>query len=348
MSAYKIEQPAANPGLNDEQPHGSLLMSSDPLDDSRSDASIGRSSRVGAWILWLLHPKVAIPLLLILSLISAPLVYRTIRLAKVPAADEPFDTKSVLEFVVLDAENAFVEYRAASAVLVPRDSKVDYEEFDKAQSDGWVYATEPVRKWLDANRPFMELWRTGTAKPDAQYCRASELRADTSLTKEIQEAREFSRLVRLEASRLLVEGQSEKAWEWLRTSFRMSRQFGRHGVIIERLVGVAIHSLTAEGMVKWANDPQVTTDLLRRAMRELQDEQEADAAALRVLAVGIPLRDGDVEVSAIRSGECDAESPHRRVGTQRADLSAPLRQLARSSRSASAKANEDFAWTICV
>ena len=130
-----------------------------------------------------------------------------------------------------------------------------------------------MRNWLDANRPFIELWRKGTAKPDAQYVRASELRVDTLLPI-VSDAREFSRLVRLESSRLLVERQPEEAWDWLRTSFRMSRQLGRHGTIIERLVGVSAHSLTAEGMMKWANDPQVTADLLRRAMRELQDEQK--------------------------------------------------------------------------
>ena len=248
-------------------------MTSEPLDDSRSDDCVGGSSRGGAWILWLLHPKVAIPLLLILSLISAPLVYRAARLAKVPPADEPFDTKSVQEFVVLDADNAFVEYRAASVLLTPRDPKAEYKEFDKAESEGWEHATEPVQKWLAANRPFMELWRQGTAKPDAQYFGASEVRADT-LIPAVQEAREFSRLVRLESSRLLAEGKPEEAWDWLQTSFRMSRQLGRHGPIIERLVGVAIHSLTAEGMVKWANDPQVTADLLRSAMRELHDEQK--------------------------------------------------------------------------
>ena len=257
---------------------GSCLMLTDSPHDLTSGAADGGASKVGSWIVYLLQPKLAIPLLLMLFLVSAPLVYRSIRLSRVPPADEPFDIKTVLEFVVPDADNAFVEYRAASSLQVeytgtPGDPKKSSDEFDKAQSDGWEHATEPVRKWLDANRPFMELWRKGTAKPDAQYCRASELRADTALLS-VQETREFSRLVRLEASRLLVDGKTEEAWDWLRSSFRMSRQLGRHGVVIERLVGVATHSLTSEGMVQWANDPKVTTDLLRRAMRELSDEQK--------------------------------------------------------------------------
>ena len=248
-------------------------MLTEPPDDLTSDAADGGASKAGSWIVYLLQPKLAIPLLLMLLLVSAPLVYRSIRLSRVPPADEPFDIKSVLEFEVPDSDNAFVEYRAASLLLVSRGPKANIDDFEKAQSDGWEHATEPVRNWLDANRPFIELWRKGTAKPDAQYVRASELRADTLLPI-ISDAREFSRLVRLESSRLLVERQPEEAWDWLRTSFRMSRQLGRHGTIIERLVGVSAHSLTAEGMMKWANDPQVTADLLRRAMRELQDEQK--------------------------------------------------------------------------
>ncbi len=249
-------------------------MSSEPLDDLRSDASDGGASRVGSWIVFLCQPKFAIPVIVILLLISAPLVFRAIRLSRVPPADEPFDTKSVLAFVVPDADNAFVEYRAASTMLVSRDPKANYEVFEKTQSDGWEHATEPVRNWLDANRPYMELVRKGTAKSDAQSVRASELRADTSLTSELQNAREFSRLVRLEVLQLLAEGKTEEAWSWLLTSFRMSRQFGRHGPMIERLVGIGTHAATAEGMVKWANDPQVTTELLRRAMRDLQLEQK--------------------------------------------------------------------------
>ncbi len=253
-------------------------MSAERLEDLPSDSSDGSGSRTGSWIVWLLHPMRAIPLVVILLLLSAPLVFRSMRLSRVPPAEEPFDTKPVLAFVVPDADNAFVEYQAASSLRVeytgtPGDPKRSSDEFDKAQTDGWDHATEPVRKWLTANRPFMELWRKGTEKPDAQYCRASELRADTSLLS-VTETREFSRLVRLEASRLLVEGNPEEAWGWLQTSFRMSRHLGRHGVMMERLVGVAIHSLTSEGMVKWANDSQVPPDLLRQAMRELQAEQQ--------------------------------------------------------------------------
>lgn len=248
-------------------------MASESPDGSRSDETAGAASRAASWIVFLLHPKVAIPFLLLLALISAPMVYRTLRLAKVPPADEPFDTKPVLAFVVPDTDNAYVEYQAASVLHVdyveaPGDSNSTHELFGD-----WEHATASERKWLAANRPFMELWRKGTAKPDAQYVRASELRADTLLPA-VQETRDFSRLVRLESSRLLADGKPEEAWDWLRTSFRMSRQLGRHGSIIERLVGIATHAHTAEGMVKWSNDPQVAADQLRCAMRELEDEQK--------------------------------------------------------------------------
>ncbi len=288
-------------------------MSSDPLDDLHSDASPRNTSRAGSWIVTLLHPKVAIPLVLILLLISAPLVFRAVRLSRVPPTGEPFELNPVLEFAVPDSDNAFVEYRAARGLLVRRDPKVDQDVFEKAQSDGWESATEPVRKWLDANRPFMELWRKGTAKSDAQYLPAWEYRSETEFN-EVHEAREFSRLVRLESSRLLAEGQPEEAWDWLRTSFRMSRQIGRHGPVMERLIGTATHALTAEGIVKWANDPQVTSDQLRRAVRELQIEQQRtplfsksmEVEYLSVMASWKNLSDGPADATLNRlTGEAE-------------------------------------------
>ncbi len=246
-------------------------MSSEASDSSHAADASTAQPLASRWILFLLQPKFSISVLVVLSLIMAPLVYRGIKISRVPPADEPFDTKSVLEFVVADADNAFVEYRAASAMLVKYTG--DRDEFEKAQSDGWERATEPVRKWLDANRPFMELWRQGTAKPDAQYFRASDVNV-SMLIPAVQDARDFARLVRLESSRLLAEGKPEESWDWLRTSFRMSRQLGRHGCLIERLVGIAVHATASEGMVRWANDPQTTAELLRRAMRELQGEQK--------------------------------------------------------------------------
>ncbi len=253
-------------------------MTSEPLDDSHSDDSVRKPSRVGAWILWLLHPKVAIPLVVALLLTAAPLIYRAIRISRVPPVAEPFDTKSFLKFVVPEEDNAFVEYRAAHVLYVeyagiPSDSQRSNDEFDKAQSDGWEYATEPVRKWLDANRPFMELWKKGTAKPDAQYYRASEYQIDTLLGAD-DDARQFAQLVRLESSHLLAERKPDEAWEWLRTGFRMSRHVGRRGCLIERFVGMATHSISASGIVEWAKDSSVTANQLRQAMKELREEQK--------------------------------------------------------------------------
>lgn len=40
---------------------------------------------------------------------------------------------------------------------------------------------------------------------------------------------------------------------------------------MERLVGLALNATISEGIVKWARDPRVTTELLRRASTELDD-----------------------------------------------------------------------------
>ena len=64
------------------------------------------------------------------------------------------------------------------------------------------------------------------------------------------------------------------AWGWYRAMLRYSRLVGRHGVLIERLVGAALHKMAARPIVRWASDPRVDAPLLRLA---LADVIEADA-----------------------------------------------------------------------
>lgn len=258
----------------------SLPTPSTPLPDD--DGSVSNQHHANAeilesrtladrWIAFFFQPKVALPTIVVLCLLTAPLVWRGIKLSRVPDRDEPFDTKAVLEFKVPDAENAFVEYQAASAKWVKFLGKG--EELDKTLDEGWEQASESVRRWLDDSRAFMELWRQGTAKPDAQFGTTSELTIFTALPS-VQESRDFARLVQLESSRLRSEGMLDEAWAWLQTGFRTSRQLGRHGVIIERLVGIAIHSMIADESIKWASDPRVTEGQLRHAADEFEHEQK--------------------------------------------------------------------------
>ena len=226
-------------------------------------------------VLRLLQPKVGIPLLLLAMIVLGPVAYRGYRLSQVPDIGEPFDVEAFCKIEVADEDNAFVEYRAAVATLPPPrfgGQASDWQsEVDAALEGGWAAASEDVRHWLEDNRPALEIWRRGTTKPDALYYHPQEMRIDTLLPV-TQELRTMARLARIEASRLEAEGMFEEAWEWHRASFRCSGHSGRHGCIIERLVGLACHSLACEGINHWAALRGVDTVLVQEALQAIQDD----------------------------------------------------------------------------
>ncbi|MCH7688306.1 MAG: hypothetical protein IH899_16765, partial [Planctomycetes bacterium] len=74
-------------------------------------------SRTLRWLLFLLSPKVAIPLMILLALLTAPFMYRMHRINMLPDIGDPFDVEAFGTVEITDEENAFVEYRAASKLL---------------------------------------------------------------------------------------------------------------------------------------------------------------------------------------------------------------------------------------
>src|SRR5262249_56556436 len=114
----------------------------------------------------------------------------------------------------------------------------------------------------------------------------------------------------------------DRGWEWYRAMLRCSGLVGRHGVLIERGVGSALHKEAVQRILSWAADPRVEAGQLRRA---LEDTLRADALTpppsealkleyliylrdlreLRVLTREIPLpggQDGILEQAATATG----------------------------------------------
>ena len=130
-----------------------------------------------------------------------------------------------------------------------------------------------MRDYLEANRPALEAWRAGTERPDALYHQPGKMAFDTILPV-VQDLRMLGRLAELEGTRLEEKGAMAEAWNWYKGILRSSRHVGRHGVIIERLVGAAIFETSSRRITHWAADPRVDAALLRRA---LADALAADA-----------------------------------------------------------------------
>ena len=235
-------------------------------------------SRKVRLLLWLLNPKVGIPLILLLALISAPFMYRMSRVKMLPDIGDPFDVKAFGTVAIPDEENAFVEYRAANKLLVElKGTSTSYDELNKALDEGWSAATDDIRKWVEANRPAMELWRKGTEKPDALYNQPKDVDWVTPILS-IQAYRDFARLVQIEGSRLEEAGKPEEAWNWYRALYRYSRHCGRYGTSIERIVGIGFLAMATESIEKWSRNQQVSKRHLKQAINQLKADLSYDCS----------------------------------------------------------------------
>jgi hypothetical protein len=180
-----------------------------------------------------------------------------------PDVGDPFNVEQARRAVVIpESENAYVLYTDAKNLLTrfpPTLSKVDFSKLT------WSKAGFEVRGFLEQNREALELWRNGTERPDALYNQPGGLAIDTILPV-VQEMRSLANLAGLEGSRLEEKGAMNEAWTWYRAILRSSRHVGKHGVIIERLVGASIHEKAVPRVLSWAADPRADSKLLRRAL----------------------------------------------------------------------------------
>ena len=178
-----------------------------------------------------------------------------------PDVGDPFPREELTELSVPDADNAFVLYRQAGGQMTHLRREVASFEWERADPE--------LRNWLAVNQAALALWRKGTERPDALYIHPTAMRLDTIIPL-VQDLREFGRLALLEAGRLEARGDMAGAWGWYRAALRSSRHLGRHGCLIERLVGIAMHKEAAERARRWAEDPRTDGQQLRTALAEVE------------------------------------------------------------------------------
>ncbi len=188
-----------------------------------------------------------------------------------PEVGDPFDVAEALRPVDLpDEKNAYVVYATAHPghFQFPKGlTTIDFKTLT------WSKAGPEVRAFVEQKRPAMDRWRVGSERPDALYHQPREFAMDTLLPL-IQDMRYLAGLAGLEGSRLEDEGAMGQAWDWYRAMLRFSRLAGRHGCLIERLVGAAVHDQATGRILHWAADPRVDAKQLRQA---LDDTIAADA-----------------------------------------------------------------------
>lgn len=219
---------------------------------------------------WYMRPGWQLALLVLLIVVASPFAYRSSRLAGVPDIGEPFDVAAFVAVKVDPADNAAVDYAAAGALLVTASKSAD-EQLDKALTGDWADAAVDVRNWLADNAAALDRWREGADKSECLFVQPGVLDYNTPLP-HIQDSRTFARLARLRGKELEAAGEWGAAWQQFRAIYRSSRHIGRHGCFINRLVGAAIHSLAVEAIGFWAQQPEVTVEMLDAARREMESD----------------------------------------------------------------------------
>jgi hypothetical protein len=200
-------------------------------------------------------------------------VWRMRSLDGLPDVGDPFDLTEALKSIeISDDNNAYVSYSEANRLLAvsKMPDAVTRVDWEKAT---WSTSGPEVRAFLEENSPALEAWRVGTKRPDARYYQPGMLAADSELPV-VQNLRVFGWLAALEGTRLQDKGAMDEAWSWYNCILRSSRHAGKHGVVIERMVGAAIFDTACRRISHWAADPRVDAVVLRRALAELL---EADA-----------------------------------------------------------------------
>ncbi|MBC8116231.1 MAG: hypothetical protein H7062_17730 [Candidatus Saccharimonas sp.] len=231
--------------------------------------------------------------LLWLVLIS-PIVMRAWFLSYVSDVAEPFEVKGFYPADLPPAQNAFTHYNEAQRRLWsvredwfkkrgPQATPSDWK-FPRVFVEGLSVLSESEHEWLADQRATLDEWHRGTELPLAQAFTFAEMNGATLLPVH-NDRGSFIALARIEALRCEADGDLEGAWGWCRACVRFSRHLNSHGGVVQRLVGSHAHMLTTDGVVRWAEHPNVTATQLREALAEIRAEYAKNAPLSEVMKV---------------------------------------------------------------
>lgn len=218
-------------------------------------------ARTLSWKLWL-------PVAALLLAATGALMYRESRLAAIPDIGEPFDVEEFCQLSVEPAENAWLDYEAADALLVSTPH-VKWEEIEATLGGNWSDATPAVRQWLADNQPALQRWRAGTAKDRSLRVPPAEATIE-SFAGGIEGQRTLMHLAQLESVRREGEGDLPGAWDCVRSLFRYSRHIGMYDTAIQRSIGIAGHQHAVTAACRWASRDDVTSEQLQKALENVR------------------------------------------------------------------------------
>ena len=245
---------------------------------------------------WLFHPRVVSSFLVALLLAGAPIAYRGWRISQVPDIELPYDTQPILDLVVPDEDNAWIEFRKAAAVVVPMDDLLR-EVFSRSVIDDREPIPPAIFDWAAKNQAALEFWKQATAKSDAQYVTAKEFDPywyhgpAIVLHNEMYEAiRTIHDAAAVETIRLINQGQVEEAWDLCRMQFQATNLDRKHGGYGQGFMTMGTSNRARECVMRWMQSEQVSEVQLNRTLEELRNELRprpwlVDAIRIRGIAL---------------------------------------------------------------
>ena len=225
-----------------------------------------------------------------LALITGLWIWRIRDVSDVPDVGDPFDVAEAQQpLIVAEADNAFVLYEAAEAKLGKPP-----EQLGELNAVVWKRMGPEVRSYLEQNRQALELWRSGTNRPDALYCQPGTAEFNTS-RRPVYDLWTLCQLALLEGDRLETTGNPSEAWPWYLGVLRCSRHIGQHGWIMERALGADLHEEVSHRIVRWAADSRVDAPLLCQALVQTQAADALTEPLSEMLKYGYLLYRRDLE-----------------------------------------------------
>ncbi len=188
--------------------------------------------------------------------------YRTkeLRARGLDVADVPYDQNAA--WVYVEAVNALTD--------CPEDLRDAHE---LAMDGKWPEGEQGKRlaEWLEGNRAALDKARQASVMDEFHM---PLLRGDydtlvSALLPQLSPQRQLSKTLRIEATYLASQGKAEEALDACLTMQRMGHHVGNGLTLIEGLVGIAISSLADKGMRQIVETSEVSPDVLRAAVAEM-------------------------------------------------------------------------------
>ena len=188
-----------------------------------------------------------------------------------------------------DERNAFVLWQQAAAKLVelPKDDEALREAFDAAYYGAGPFpggdVGERLTRWLDSNRPAMDLVTQGILRGRCQLPEVIDVKAYGAYLTPFSQ---FGMIKFLNAKRLMKQGHFESAATELVQLHRFGSMFANgEGALLDRLVGISFMEMAFIGMERLAAQKDVPPQVLEKLIASLNinvDTRPGLAQAVRI------------------------------------------------------------------